>query len=90
MTRSKSRHPASQKETKGADVTVSVGSCPAERDARLRVGFVGAGKIGFALGTHLVRTRFESLRLCKPHAKGGALGIAVHAFRFLFLAASAS
>ena len=34
-------------------MTVSVGSCPAERDARLRVGFVGAGKIGFALGTHL-------------------------------------
>ena len=34
-------------------MTVSVGSCPAERDAHLRVGFVGAGKIGFALGTHL-------------------------------------
>ena len=34
-------------------MTASVGSCPAERDARLRVGFVGAGKIGFALGTHL-------------------------------------
>ena len=34
-------------------MTVSVGSCPAERDVRLRVGFVGAGKIGFALGMHL-------------------------------------
>ena len=37
-------------------MTVSVGSCPAERDARLRVGFVGAGKIGFALGLHLFRS----------------------------------
>lgn len=30
-----------------------VGPCPAERDAQLRVGFVGAGKVGFTLGCHI-------------------------------------
>ncbi len=49
----RSRHPASQHETKGTKVTSSHGPCPAERDAQMRVGFVGAGKIGFALGLHL-------------------------------------
>ena len=51
-----SGHPASQHETKGTKVTSSYGPCPAERDARARVGFVGAGKIGFALGLHLHRS----------------------------------
>lgn len=37
-------------------MTSSYGPCPAERDARARVGFVGAGKIGFALGLHLHRS----------------------------------
>lgn len=37
-------------------MTSSYGPCPAERDARVRVGFVGAGKIGFALGLHLHRS----------------------------------
>ncbi len=36
-------------------MTSSYGPCPAERDAHARVGFVGAGKIGFALGLHLHR-----------------------------------
>lgn len=51
-----SRHPASQHETKGTNVTTTVGPRPAERTAQLRVGFVGAGKIGFALGLHLFRS----------------------------------
>lgn len=55
MTRKQSRHPASQHETKGTTVTTTKGPCPAERTAQLRVGFVGAGKIGFALGLHLFR-----------------------------------
>ncbi len=55
MTGKSSRHPASQHETKGTKVTSSHGPCPAERDAQMRVGFVGAGKIGFALGLHLHR-----------------------------------
>ncbi len=37
-------------------MTSSYGPCPAERDAHARVGFVGAGKIGFALGLHLHRS----------------------------------
>ncbi len=37
-------------------MTSSYGPCPAERDAYTRVGFVGAGKIGFALGLHLHRS----------------------------------
>lgn len=56
MTRKRSRHPASQHETKGTNVTTTTGPCPAERTAQLRVGFVGAGKIGFALGLHLFRS----------------------------------
>lgn len=56
MTRKRSRHPASQHETKGTNVTTTVGPCPAERTAQPRVGFVGAGKIGFALGLHLFRS----------------------------------
>ena len=56
MTRKRSRHPASQHETKGTNVTTTTGPCPAERTAQLRVGFAGAGKIGFALGLHLFRS----------------------------------
>ena len=37
-------------------MTTTVGPRPAERTAQLRVGFVGAGKIGFALGLHLFRS----------------------------------
>lgn len=37
---------------KGTNVTTMSGLCPAERNAQLRVGFVGAGKVGVALGLH--------------------------------------
>lgn len=37
-------------------MTITVGPRPAERTAQSRVGFVGAGKIGFALGLHLFRS----------------------------------
>lgn len=46
-----SKHPASTNRTKGTDVTSMVAPCPAE-PARMRLGFAGAGRIGFALGRH--------------------------------------
>lgn len=53
MTRQPARHPASKTKAKGTNVTTMVTPRPAERDAQMRVGFVGAGKVGFTLGRHL-------------------------------------